>query len=94
MKYYLRYESDGTTYNDDNLDGDILDKVPDELDGIIEHFSISYNDIFVEGKKVTVDGCYEMYNGDFPVDEEELGDDDAEVENYKFTFTLEDEDEV
>ena len=90
-KYYLRYESDGTTYNDNKLPGYILDKVTYELDDIIEHFSISYNDVFVEGNTVTVDGCYEMYHGDFPVDEEELCDDDTECEEYKFSFTLEDD---
>ena len=86
--YYLRYESDGTTYNDSNLSYDILEKVTDELDMILQDFSISYNYISVNDNKVSVDGCYEVYEGDFPVDEELLGLDDTESHDYQFCFSL------
>ena len=84
--YYLRYESDGNTFNDDNLNDNILEKVTDRLDEILVDFSISYNNISVNDNKVTVDGCYEVYEGDFPVDEEKLG--LGEAVDYLFHFSL------
>ena len=84
MVYYVRYESDGTTYNDDNLDDELLDLVTRELDSILPATSVSYNNITVTEEGVTVDGGYEEVSTFVPLDESELG---GVTTDYKFTIT-------
>ena len=85
MSYYLRYESDGTTYNDDGLNDDVLEMVTRELDAILPSTSVSYNKITVTDEVVTVDGGYEEVSTFVPLDESELG---GVTTDYNFTITL------
>ena len=73
MSFYVRYESDGTTYNDDNLCDDILGEVTSYLDDILPHPSVSYNDVTVTKETITIDGGYEEVDTFVPLNEELLG---------------------
>jgi len=84
MVYYVRYESDGTTYNDDDLNDDVLDLITKELDSILPSTSVSYNNITVTDEVISVDGGYEEVSTFVPLDEEELG---GVTTDYKFTIT-------
>ena len=83
MVYYLRYESDGNTYNDDELDYDILEMVTRKLDEILPSTSVSYNNITVTDEVITIDGGYEEVSTFVPLDEGELG---GETTDYIITI--------
>ncbi len=83
MFYYVRYESDGNTYNDDGLDDDVLDMVTRELDEVLPSTAVSYNNITVTDEVITIDGGYEEVSTFVPLDEGELG---GETTDYIITI--------
>jgi hypothetical protein len=87
MSFYVRYESDGTTYNDDNLDDDILSYVTSYLDDILPSTSVSYNDVTVTKETITIDGVYEEVDTFVPLNEELLGIDNFPSTRYVHTLS-------
>jgi len=83
MSYYLRYESDGTTYNDDGLSSELLELVTERLDEFLPSPSVSYNRISLTDEVITITGGYELVNSFVPLDEEELG---GETVDYLITI--------
>ena len=83
MVYYLRYESDGNTYNDDSLDDEVLEMVTDKLDEILPSTAVSYNNITVTDEVITIDGGYEEVSTFVPLNEEELS---GETTDYIITI--------
>ena len=87
MSYYVRYESDGTVYNDDYLNDDVLDEVTYKLDEILPADAVSYNDVTFTDEVITIDGLYEDVGSLSSLDEELLGIDYFPKKSYIITIS-------